>query len=373
MKVAIDSGPLSGGHSIRGVGAYTRELLSRLSDIKPKNLKIDYFDFSENKDKITSGEYDIVHFTFFNPYFINLPLVKKSKIVVTIHDLIPLIYPKHYSPGIKGSIRLAVNRFLVREYVDRIITVSETSKKDICRFFDVEPEKVVVIYEAPRNIFRKLAKGKWEGEIKHKYNLPDKFILYVGDVNYNKNIPTLLSAGKKSGVNLVLVGKQALDIEDRGIDLRSLKGPMDYIRFLFGKPHPELAHYQSLLKEFQDNDKIIRLGFVKDNDLVKIYNLATVYCQPSFYEGFGLPVVEAFASGCPVVAAKNQALVEIGEVAALFAEPRDSNDFARKIKSVYNDSVLQSQLVNSGLEVVKHFSWEKTARETIETYLALHK
>lgn len=371
FKIAIDSGPLSSGHSIRGVGAYTRSLLENLLKIAHPNFEVRPLNISDNLD-MDLKDFDLVHLTFFNPFFLSVPFRKSAKkIVVTIHDLIPLIYPGVYSPGIKGRISLAINKILIRKNVDRVVAVSETSKKDISRFLGLSPSKITVIYEAPRKVFRKLDKDGWKTKIRKKYNLPERFVLYVGDLNYNKNIPTLLKACKSADIYLVMVGKQVLDIENRGIDLRTLNGPMDYIRYLFGKPHPELEHYKNLLREFNNNSKIVRLGFVEDEDLVAIYNLATVYCQPSFYEGFGLPVLEAFACGCPVVAARTQALVEVGEAAALFCDPKQPGEFSEAIKKIYKDVALRSQLKNTGLELAKHFNWEIAAKKTLELYREL--
>ena len=362
LKIAIDAGPLTSGHSVRGIGVYTRELLKALGmegvDVKNEDL----------------SKYDIVHFTSFKPFEISLPFLKPkhTKFVLTIYDLIPLIYPKHYPAGIKGKIRFFVNKFLIKKNVDAIITISETSKKDICRFLQIPPEKVHVIYLAPRQSFTGKIKVKLN-VVREKYKLPDKFVLYVGDVNYNKNIPTLLKACELAKVNLIIAGKQALNIEAGGIDLRTLRGPMDYIRFLFGLPHPELKHYQSLLSDFRDNPRVFRLGFVPDEDLAEIYKLANVYCQPSLYEGFGLPMLEAFASGCPVVSSKTQALVEIGEVGALFADPKKPREFAEKIKNIFYNIVLRNQLVNTGKVLAGRFSWQKTSQQTLEVYKSLIK
>ena len=362
MKIAFDAGPLSGGHSVRGIGVYARELLKALGisgvDVRSEDL----------------SKYDVVHFTSFKPFEISLPFDKPrhAKFVLTIYDLIPLIYPKHYPAGIKGKIKFLINKFLIRKNVDAVITISETSKKDICRLLAIKPEKVRVIYLAPRWSFTGRSKVNLN-TVRKKYKLPDKFVLYVGDINYNKNIPVLLKACKMAGTDLVIAGKQALDIEAGGIDLRTLNGPMDYIRFLFGKPHPELKHYKSLLEGFKDNPKVFRLGFVPDKDLAVIYKLATVYCQPSLYEGFGLPVLEAFASGCPVVSSKTQSLVEIGEAGALFADSKDPKDFASKIISVYSDSILRNQLINTGKALAGKYSWQKTAGQTLEVYKNLIK
>jgi len=298
MRVAIDSGPLKGGHSVRGIGAYTRELLKAL------NLEgVDVF-------REDLAKYDVVHFTSFKPLVVSLPFSKpaNTKFVLTIYDLIPLIYPDHYPPGIKGRINFLINKFLIRKNVDAVITISETSKKDICRFLEVSPEKVHVIYLAPRSIFKPITNRQSLMAVKKKYGLPGSFALYVGDINYNKNIPGLVAMCENAGIKLVIVGKQAKEVES--------------MKFT----HPELKHLKGL-----NWLKVMRLGFVLDEDLVGIYNLADVYVQPSFYEGFALPILEAEACGTWVVASKIQAHVEI-------------------------------------MEKGRKYSWEKTARETLKIY-----
>lgn len=368
MKIAFNSNPLFSGHSVRGVGIYTREVLKELKKLENKEIKIDDFDFPVNQKSLVDNNYDLIYYTSFHPFFLSLPIIKPhAKVIIMIHDLIPLIYPEIYAPGIKGQIRFLLNKQLVK-YVDAIIVNSETSKKDVCRFLNIDPEKIYVAYLAPRENFKLITDRQFLKKIQKKYNLPDRFVLYVGDVNYNKNIPTLIKACKMIKVPLVICGKQALDIEEYEYDIRNLEGPRDWIRFLFGKPHPEQAHFKGLLKEFNNNKEIIRLGYVSDEDLAAIYNLATVYCQPSFYEGFGLPVIEAFACGTPVVAAKTQALVEIAGQGALYADPANPEEMAEKISKVLADEKVRKGLIEKGKEIVKGFSWKKTAQETIKIY-----
>lgn len=365
MKIAIDSGPLKSGHKVRGIGVYTRELIEELEKLKTKEVNIDAVDF----EKAKLSKYDILHYHF-SPFIISVPKEKLAKTVVTIQDLIPLIYPKHYPPGTKGRLRFLKQKYLFKN-VDAVITISETSKKDICRFLEINPNKVHVTPLAPRKIFKKL-KSEELKSIRAKYNLPAKFVLYVGDINYNKNVPTLVEACKLAKVPLVICGKQALDIEGLGVgDIMTLQGPRDWVRYLFGKPHPELAHYEEVLSKFRKSKDIIRLGFVPDSDLVKIYNLATVYCQPSFYEGFGLPVLEAQASGCPVIASKIQVHVEIAEDSALFFDPKSPQDLAAKITKMLKESDLKEKLIAAGLTNSKKYSWEKTAKATAEVYKSL--
>ena len=368
MKVGIDTGPLISGHKVRGIGVHTRELIEGFKEIKSKGLQIEPVDFSKTNLK----KYDIVHYQNFYPYFLTLPSLKPSKkVVVTIHDLIQLIYKKQYPPGLKGWYKFMLQKKRIKN-VDAILTISETSKKDICRFLPVHPDKVHVVHLAPRKIFKKLRTEELK-KIKTKYKLPSKFILYVGDVNYNKNILTLIKACKRAGVVLVICGKQALDIEDLGMGLDVLAGPQDWLRFLFDISHPELTHYSYLRDGFKDKAKVIRLGFVPDEDLVAIYNLATVYCQPSFYEGFGLPILEAFSSGTPVVASKIQAHVEVAEDAVVYFDPKSAPDLTRKIKEIMKSSKRRKVLVKKGLARVKKYSWGLTVRQTARVYEKVFK
>lgn len=336
LKIAIDIGPLSTGDSVRGIGVYTRELLSALELLQKEKkdefevYPVDYFSAQK------STHYDVIHLTRFNPFRISVPVKKpeETRFVLTIYDLIPLIYPKHYPSGIKGWMKWQINKYLIRKNVDTIITISETSKKDICRFIGVDPKKVVSIYLSPRSIFKELEIGNWKLEIGKRYGLPARFVLYVGDINYNKNIPNLVKACKLAGVKLVIAGKQAADI--------------DRVDF----EHPENIHLKSVKWE-----GVQRFGFVTDEELVKLYNLADTYIQPSFYEGFGLPLLEAEACGTPIVASKNQCHVEILGPDFDYVDPNDPDSIA---KGILNPNINK--------KLPRDYSWTKTAKETLEVY-----
>jgi glycosyltransferase involved in cell wall biosynthesis len=359
MKVAIDTGPIKGGDAVRGVGMYTRELLCALKETV-KNIKIYEVDaFSTDLSR-----YDIVHFPNFKPYFLSLPETKSTKTIITIHDTIPLIYPKQYPAGLRGNLVLRKNKRLL-EYTDAAVTVSESSKKDIVRLLNVPAQKVYVTHLGAKKVFRQTSNSRLLAVVK-KYNLTNKFALYVGDVNYNKNIPTLINACKIAGLPLVICGKNAFVAEEYENDLKMLKGPRDWMRYLFGKQHPEAAHYVELAKLFAEN-KVIRTGFVQDDELAAIYNLAAVYVQPSYYEGFGLGVLEAMACGVPVVISRTQALTEVAGGAALICDPYEALDMADKIKEA-TKSENRKLFSKKGLERVKEFSWKKCAAETIAVY-----
>jgi len=230
----------------------------------------------------------------------------------------------------------------------------------------VKPDKVYVSYLAPKKVFSRQLRKKLPS-IQKKYNLPNKFVLYVGDINYNKNIPTLIKACKIANLPLVICGKQALEIEKMGVGLELLSGPRDWFRFLFNIPHPELAHFRNIKDHFKGK-MVKRLGFVPDEDLSAIYSLATVYCQPSFAEGFGLPTIEAMASGVTVVASKIPPHLEVVKGAALYFSPRSPVELAKKLKGIVGSKKLRGELIKKGAKRAKLFSWEKTAKETIALY-----
>lgn len=323
-RVAVDSGPLSGGDSVRGIGVYARELLSEFGMVGVDVWKTDVV------------KYDVIHFTKFHPFFISLPFKKppKTKFILTIYDLIPLIYPKHYPPGIRGQIKWMLNKFLIESRIDAIITISETSKKDICRYINIDPKKVYVTYLAAPKIFKKLTNQNVLTPVKEKFSLPEKFALYLGDLNYNKNIPNLVKACELAKIPLVMVGKQ---IEEIGrIDLN----------------HSELRHLKKV-----DFSKTIKLGYISYEDLVGVMNLASVYVQPSLYEGFGIPVVEALSCETPLAVSKNQCHVEILGDDFEYADPTDPKDLARCILNP-----------NRGKKPPREYSWTNTARATKKIY-----
>lgn len=335
MKVYFSSGVHYNLDLTRGIGANTSEMVRVLG--KKSGITI------INNPR----EADIVHYTKFNPFFTSISFFKPSnqKWALTIHDLIPLLYPKNYPPGIKGKVKFLINKFLIWKNIDAIITISETSKKDIVRFLGADPKKVEVIYIAAKSAIKKLGSGSWQVEIKKKFNLPDKFILFDHGVNYNKNLPTLIEACRKIRIKLAIVGKETENIEK--LDLN----------------HPELNHLKGV-----NFDDVAKLGYVSDEDLNKLFNLATICVQPSFYEGFGMPPIEAMTVGCPVICSKTQVLVEVCGDACLYFDPNSVVDLAEKINMFITDNDLRKEYIKKGFEQVKKYSWDKAAKKTLEVY-----
>lgn len=364
LSVAINSASLSGGHAVRGIGFYTKSLISSLETIGVSVTPLDF----QLVEKSKLLQYDILHYPHFDLFFPTLETYGHPKVVVTIHDVIPLLYPKHYPPGVKGRISFMKQRKALQS-VAAIITDSETSKKDIVRFLKVRPDKVFSIHLAPGQSTQQKVTSDERIRVRKRFKLPKRFVLYVGDVNYNKNISTLATACKIADIQLVIVGKQAAEVDSIAV-MQSVKGPRDWMRYVMGSEHPEQKHYAKLRKLFKKK-YIHRLGYVETSDLRALYQLATVYCQPSLYEGFGLPVLEAMSAGTPVVASRTQALVEVGGDACLYADPLNPQDFAAKILEIANDETVAKRLTNAGKKHAQTFSWEEAGRRTLEVYKTL--
>lgn len=347
LLVGLYLGKSKAGDSVRGIGVQNSELAKAMEQVAHEDVLI-----SEVTNPKEFSKYDIVHFSVFRPFFISLPLIKplKTKFVLTIHDLIPLLYPDVYKPGIRGSIKFLINKILLKLYVSKIITISETSKKDICRFLAVNPEDVVVTDLGPKASHHRLKPGKWQEETAKKYGLKKEFVFYLGDLNYNKNIPTLVNACKKANIQLVITGKRALEVEK--LDLN----------------HPEHSHLKPIVKDLVNPNIVLRTGFVDDEEVNKIMNLSLCVVQPSYYEGFGLSVIHGFASGVPVIISKTQVLVEAASDAALVFDPNSVDQLADCINKLRSDKNLVKLLIKKGEERVKHFSWKRCAEETLDVY-----
>lgn len=350
MKIAIDITPIKGdleGHKVRGVGSYINLLKNNLEKYDLINSYI-FFTRGQN----LSNNIDLIHYPYFEPFFLTLPFIKRFKQVITIHDLIPIIFPKKFPKGKKGTIKWIIQKKLAKKS-DAIITDSISSKKDIIKIMNLTENKVHNVYLAASDNFRKIDEKKLVNKIRKKYNLPEKFVLYVGDATWNKNLQSLMSAIKSLNIPLVMIGKAFMNNDTKrnawNIDLFQI------------------------LEEIQKNSNFIKLGYVSEEELVAIYNLATLLCMPSFYEGFGLPVLEAMNCGCPVITTKKGSLEEVGGDAVYYVDPSDTDDIKNGIEKVYNDKNLLAELSRKGLLQAKKFSIEKTIKETIKIYEFLAK
>lgn len=346
MKIAIDITPIKGdlkGHKVRGVGFYLEYLKRSLLKFYPNN---EYVFFSQGEG--FSGKVDLVHYPYFEPFFVTLPFFEKQKRIITVHDLTPLVFPTHFPAGIRGNLSWQIQKLNLKRS-EGIITDSFASERDIVEIAGISKSKISVAYLAAADEFKQLEKGKWQKEITEKYNLPDKFILYVGDVTWNKNLPRLIQAVKATNIPLVLVGKAIVDHN-------------------FDHENPWNKDLVEVQKLTESDSNFIKLGFVPTDDLVYLYNLATLFVMPSVYEGFGLPVLEAMQCGCPVVTTIGGSLEEVGGDAAYVIDGYDKKDISNGLEEVFSSKDLRESLIENGLNHAKKFTWKKTAEKTIEAY-----
>lgn len=336
MKIAIDISPLQTGHKVRGVGFYLEHLKNSLVKYFPENEYV----FFQRGEKL-ADDVEVVHFPYFEPFFLARPIYNKFKTVVTIHDLTPIVFPSLFPRGIKGELKWYMQKLALKK-ANAIITDSKNSKEDVVRFVGVRESKVKVVYLAAGEQFKKI-------KAKNKFNLPDKFVLYVGDVTPNKNLPRLLDAAKELKIPLVMVGKNLVNEE-------------------YDKTNPWNVDLNRVHELAEGDKNIMRLGFVSDEDLVSIFNLATVFCMPSIYEGFGLPILEAQACGCPVITTKEGSLKEVAGNSAFIVDAFNVESIKEGIKKVFSDEKLQKELSEKGFLNSQKFSWKKTAQETINAY-----
>lgn len=333
MHVALDVTPLESGHKLRGIGSYTKQLIEALKKHKSNHL----FTFFTRGQSIPKNA-DLVHYPYFDPFFITLPFIKPKPTVVTVHDLIPIAFSNHFPRGLRGEIKWRIQRLSLKN-VRAIITDSLSSKDDIALFTGFPQGKIYVVRLAPAKVFDK----------KKPRLLKDPYVLYVGDVNWNKNISGLLRAfavmKQKQNIDLVLAGMQFLNRE-----------------------LPETAAINDLIKKLSLEGSVKKLGYVSDEELAGLYENAQMYVQPSFAEGFGFPVLEAMASGCPVVCSNISSLVEISGPSIL-VNPYKHDDIARGMNTLLLFTRDQRErMVHEGFRWVKHFSWQKVAKETIGVY-----
>ena len=347
MKIAVDVSPVSkvsfSAHKVRGVGAYINLLVENLPKYDKKNQ---YF-FVE--DKKFPADADLIHYPYFDPFFITLPGKFLTKTVVTVHDLTPLVFPSHFPPGIRGNIKWLIQKSRLRE-ADLVIADSDSSKKDIKNIVGIPEEKIRTVYLAVDEHFKKLNTEYLILNTRKKFSLPENFLLYVGDATWNKNLPRLISAVKNTKYKLVLVGKVW---SNKLSDVSS---------------HPWNSDLQKVLSKIENDKQFIKLGFLPDEDLVKIYNAATALIMPSIYEGFGLPVLEAMSCGCPVITTRGGSLPEVAGDAVLYVDPESEESIREGIEKIFTEPTFREELSKKGLEQAKKFSIEKMIKNLINAY-----
>lgn len=352
MNIALDVSPLEEklvlGHRVRGTGFYIKNLKSSLLQYFPNNN----YTFFSRGDSL-SQNIDIVHYPYFEPFFLTLPSKKLNRTIVTVHDLTPFVFPDHFKIGIKGNIKWLLQKRALKN-ANAIITDSQSSKNDVIKYTGISESKITVVYLAAGSAFGVQRSASRIHSIRKKYNLPERFALYVGDVTWNKNLPRLINAIKKTNIPLVMVGKALITKDfDR---TNSWNQDLDFVQ-----------------KQVTGDNKFILTGFVGEDDLVYLYCMATVFVMPSLYEGFGLPVIEAMSCSCPVVASARGSLKEVAGDGAYYINPENVEDIAKGLMEVFSDKKLRINLIEKGKQQAEKFSWLKSAKATMSVYEQVYK
>jgi len=281
---------------------------------------------------------------FHAPHYVLPPLAARPS-VVTIHDCIHLMFPQYLPSRLafayaRASITLAARR------ATRVLTVSESSKRDILKFVDVPPEKIDVIYNAYDERFAVEPREEDVVRIRERYQLHDAFVLYAGNVKPHKNLGRLIEAFQL--------------VRSRGLDHLKL--------VLIGDDISKYAALRRAVHHHQLHKYVRFLGYVPEETLAVMYRLAGVFVFPSLYEGFGLPPLEAMASGTPVVTSNVSSLPEVAGDAALLVDPYDPEAIAGGILKVLTDAGVRRELRRKGLARAREFSWEASVRRVREIY-----
>lgn len=287
---------------------------------------------------------DIFHTQYIAPFW----LPKNIKLVLTIHDISFSFFPKYIKKSDLFFLKTLLPRSIKR--AEKIITVSQNERREIIDFYKVPAEKVDFAYNGvDYEKFTKDFSNEEKEKVRKKYGLPGNFLLYIGTLQPRKNIPVLVEALKilsdkynLLALKLVLTGNRKSHNFDKKID--------------------------EVIKKYSLQENVIFPGWIDEEDKPVLYKLAQCFVFPSFYEGFGIPIVEAMAAGIPVISSNASCFPEVGRNAALYADPQNAEEFSEKIRQALADENLRDDLIKRGQEIAKEYSWQKTAEKILAVY-----
>jgi glycosyltransferase involved in cell wall biosynthesis len=326
----------------------------KLSNVELKQFRIpnrfldisSYFFGYPKMDKLLGGV-DV----FFSPHIFLSSVSKKCKSIMTFHDLSFEKYPEFYSAG-KNYWHFSMNPKKQARKADKIIAVSESTKDDLVGLYNINPKKIKVIYSGVNLVSSSEYQVLRDLEIKKKYNLPNRYILYLGTLEPRKNIIGLIKAFEK----MKTFPSPSLSGGEFKLVIAGSKGWL----------------YKDIFKTVENSPSkkdIIFTGFIDDKDKSILYSQAELFVYPSFYEGFGFPPLEAMACGTPVITSNFSSLPEAVGDAAIMINPYNSDELSSAMQMVLNDDKLKNILIKKGFEQAKKFSWQKCARETLDFIL----
>ncbi len=270
-----------------------------------------------------------------------LPPVKKAKRILSIHDLCFLRHPEWASPKIVGPFQRTIRKHA--HEADKVIACSESTKREIVDLLELPEDRIQVIYDAADVLFQPVDPVLAQKQIEEALNITFPYLLFVGTREPRKNLGGLLEAFSKADIphHLVIAGGAGWNSND----------------------------LQEQVTRLNLADKVHFTGYLNDRALFPaLYSAAAAFVFPSWYEGFGLPLLEAMACGCPVIASNATSMPEVGGDAALYVSPQDTDVWAKNLEQVTGDDALRQSMRLQGLEQAKRFSWQQCAEETLNCY-----
>ena len=272
---------------------------------------------------------------------LNINRAKGIKTIVTIHDLIFLRYPQYYKPVSRWIYHYKFRRAC--QIADRIIAVSECTKRDIIHFFGTPAEKIEVIYQGCDEQFRQPATEAQKAAVRERYQLPERYILYVGSIEERKNLMLLAQALpmlKDKNIHVIAVGRRT-KYANRVQAFVEAQGLSSRFRMLSGVPFP---------------------------DLPALYQMATIFVYPSRFEGFGIPLLEALCSSTPVIGCTGSCLEEAGGPSSLYVSPDDPQALSQAIDRILSDNALRQRMIADGNAYAEHFNGQKLTGQISALY-----
>ncbi|HEX8974267.1 MAG TPA: glycosyltransferase family 1 protein [Patescibacteria group bacterium] len=388
MRIGIDARSILNpekGDAI-GVGHYTYQLIRHLlkndteneyvlffdfrvreKDVKKfsrPNVKIKFYPFSDYK-KYLPGAYneilglatlqkenlDVLHAT---SSLNRIPLSYRGNLVVTFHDMAPMRIPKELPP-VKRARDKAVMRLMAKK-ADKVVAVSESLKKDVEKFLSIPSELIQVVYSGLDERFFEEPESD-VAKVLGKYGIEKKYILFLGTLEPSKNIARLLEAFARF----------------KAEQKKKNNGKFDYQLVLAGKRGWATKQYVQMIKNLGLAKDVVFTGYVIGDELVPLFRKAEFFIMPTLHEGFGMTVLEAFATQTPAIVSDVASMPEIADSAAHFVNPRDVNDMVSAMSKFAEDESLRNRYRSLGLAQAKKFDWDKTAREIVGIYKSFKK
>ena len=332
---------------------------NRILDLFLRFLRFPYL------DKVLGGV-DV----FFSPHFLLAPLLK-AKGVVVFYDLAFIRFPEFFSFK-KLSYHRTIYPKKQAQKADKIIAISRSTKNDLINLYGINPKRIKVIYPGIDEKFKEISKkDPILLGVKEKYDLPDEFILYFGTIEPRKNIIGLIKAFEK--IKSQSIKKDNVDWQGfegkvkkvKVVDFSSLKLVISGIK---GWLYDEVFEK---VKNSSFKDDIIFTDFIDEEDKPYLYNLASVFVYPSFFEGFGLPPLEAMACGVPCIVSNKSSLPEVVGKGAIMINPYNIDEISLAIQSILLDSGLREEIKSQGLKRTEQFNWQKSAKEFLKIFKLL--